>query len=144
MCTCVLRESNPNAVNVQPTGKPVKGSSLLRSYSAPMPQSPSLEVANQDNDQEQIVVPQSEKINIFRTTSDEVDEELEDMWTLKRANPVFDEDDDDFEVSPSKRARTFTYFDAVPESRDDELSEPQLISWSSRVNEDKYGFNLGN
>lgn len=47
--------------------------------------------------------------SIFRTQSSlEVDGELEDLWTLKRANPVLgegdsdDEDDDEYK-SPSKR-----------------------------------------
>lgn len=143
MCNCVLRETN-NAVNIHQTGKPAKSSSLLRSYSAPMPQSPPLVRETEAENKEQITETQNNNIDIFRETSDEVSEELEDMWTLKRANPVFDEDDDDFEASPSKRARTFTYFDAVPESRDDELSESQIIYWDDRLIEKNCGFNFDN
>lgn len=51
-------------------------------------------------------------------------EEMEDMLTLKRAKPVFDESDDEsFFVPPTKRQRTNS--DAI-----------QTISWSDRLRED--------
>jgi hypothetical protein len=66
---------------------------------------------------EEIACEQSSSENIFRQPSLAGDStsELEDMWTLKRANPIFsvlDDDSDDEEdeaelyASPSKRQRT--------------------------------------
>mmetsp|Transcript_13200 Transcript_13200/g.20125 ORF Transcript_13200/g.20125 Transcript_13200/m.20125 type:complete len:172 (+) Transcript_13200:2670-3185(+) len=135
-----FKSLSTNTPSKPKTGKPTKTSSLLRSYSAPTPQSPPLVRETEAENKEQITETQNNNIDIFRETSDEATEELEAMWTLKRANPVFDEDDDDFEASPSKRAKTFTYFDAIPESRDDELSESQIIYWDDRLIEENCGF----
>lgn len=65
---------------------------------------------------EETACEQSCSENIFRQPSREEDStsELEDMWTLKRANPIFsildDDDDEELEAdlyeSPTKRPRT--------------------------------------
>jgi hypothetical protein len=57
---------------------------------------------------------------------DDLDDE-EDMFALKRANPVYDSDDDEEEIfSPAKRRRT---------------GEPTVISWCDPVDKDEiYGF----
>ncbi|KAI2503992.1 hypothetical protein MHU86_10425 [Fragilaria crotonensis] len=86
---------------LQSSTQPLKP--LLRSASAPLVPSPTREVQPH---QAQIAtgLPRS----IFRSNSTSL--ELEDMWTLKRASPVFDLDDEDVEESlesPSKRVRTF-------------------------------------
>jgi hypothetical protein len=68
-------------------------------------------------------------LNIFRQASwaQDANSEMEDMWTLKRANSVFsvlDLDDDELDAeaelyaSPTKRART------------------QVISWTDKVSEE--------
>lgn len=46
----------------------------------------------------------SERPSIFREMADFDDRE--DMMSLKRANPVYDSDDDDYLVVPTKRQRT--------------------------------------
>ncbi len=64
---------------------------------------------------EEIACEQSRSENIFRHPSqaEESNSEMEEMWTLKRANPIFsilDEEDEEDEAelyaSPSKRQRT--------------------------------------
>ena len=58
----------------------------------------------------------SEK-RVFRTEWETSDPQLDSMWTLKRANPVADSDDDEFHEmyeSPSKRSRkTLELFDSL-------------------------------
>jgi hypothetical protein len=72
-------------------------------------------VSEEEIMKEEISCEQSCTENIFRQPSqaEESNSELEDMWTLKRANPIFsilDEDDEEDEAelyaSPSKRPRT--------------------------------------
>eukprot|EP00548_Thalassiothrix_antarctica_P013431 CAMPEP_0194171426 /NCGR_PEP_ID=MMETSP0154-20130528/6016_1 /TAXON_ID=1049557 /ORGANISM="Thalassiothrix antarctica, Strain L6-D1" /LENGTH=180 /DNA_ID=CAMNT_0038883733 /DNA_START=60 /DNA_END=602 /DNA_ORIENTATION=- len=134
---------------VQPTtDKPMK-SVLQRTYSAPLPQSPPL-VVEKEEKQEEHSCSENQEVKFFRTTSsldelDDFDDELEEMWTLKRANPVFDEEDEDEGaecLTPSKRAKTYTYFDKVPETRDEEPSERQIVDWNDRLNEGESGFSL--
>eukprot|EP00339_Tiarina_fusa_P023813 CAMPEP_0117032272 /NCGR_PEP_ID=MMETSP0472-20121206/23138_1 /TAXON_ID=693140 ORGANISM="Tiarina fusus, Strain LIS" /NCGR_SAMPLE_ID=MMETSP0472 /ASSEMBLY_ACC=CAM_ASM_000603 /LENGTH=168 /DNA_ID=CAMNT_0004740847 /DNA_START=116 /DNA_END=622 /DNA_ORIENTATION=+ len=57
---------------------------------------------------------------IFRRRADLEDEE--DMFVLKRANPVYDSDDDDEVFSPAKRQRT---------------GEPTVLSWCDQIDEDE-------
>jgi hypothetical protein len=60
-------------------------------------------------------------IPVFRRRSDIEDEE--DMYLIKRANPVYDSDDDDTNLfTPAKRQRT---------------GEPTMLSWYHRVDEDE-------
>lgn len=130
--TLVLRSSN--ALNVKSSTQPLKP--LLRSASAPLVPSPTREVQPH---QAQIAtgLPRS----IFRSNSTSL--ELEDMWTLKRASPVFDLDDEDVEESlesPSKRVRTF--FIPFPEERDSESSSRQRLPWDCKIREDENGFHL--
>jgi hypothetical protein len=91
---------------------------------------------------EEIACEQSSNENIFRQPSQAEDSnsEMEEMWTLKRANPIFsmlDEDDEEDEAelyaSPSKRQRTQML------SMADQVSGESSISFlfsadSSRVN----------
>ncbi|KAI2503707.1 hypothetical protein MHU86_10767 [Fragilaria crotonensis] len=119
---------------LQSSTQPLKP--LLRSASAPLVPSPTREVQPH---QAQIAtgLPRS----IFRSNSTSL--ELEDMWTLKRASPVFDLDDEDVEESlesPSKRVRTF--FIPFPEERDSESSSRQRLPWDCKIREDENGFHL--
>jgi len=139
-----LSTNTPSKVQ-QTTNKPVKSSlqrTLQRTYSAPLPQSPPIFVEKEKKQEEQSSSENKEEI--FNTSSRlEFDEELEDLWTLKRANPIDeDEEDDELLSSPTKRARTYTYFDEVPETRDEEPSERQILGWNDRITEDKSGFSL--
>jgi hypothetical protein len=63
---------------------------------------------------------------IFRRQWIAETEELDDMWTLKRASPIFDEDEQPYE-SPSKRSRTTQLYwkDRLSEE------EPFLLSTES-------------
>jgi hypothetical protein len=64
---------------------------------------------------------------VFRRRADLEDEE--DMFVLKRANPVYDSDDDDENFSPAKRQRT---------------GEPSVLSWCDQIDEDEIdGFAFG-
>jgi hypothetical protein len=74
-------------------------------------------VSEEEIMKEEIACEQCSNMNIFRQPSmaEESNSELEEMWTLKRANPIFsvlDDDSDDEEceaelyASPSKRQRT--------------------------------------
>lgn len=58
------------------------------------------------------------RLAVFRDMADFDDRE--DMMVLKRANPVYDSDDEDFMAAPSKRQRTST-------------SSSMVLSWSSQV-----------
>mmetsp|Transcript_14442 Transcript_14442/g.20129 ORF Transcript_14442/g.20129 Transcript_14442/m.20129 type:complete len:146 (+) Transcript_14442:677-1114(+) len=72
-----------------------------------------------------------------------MDNQLQDMLALKRANPIFDSDDEEDYESPTKKVRTF---DA--DVRDDELSQEQrtieqILDWDDRQAEDEIeGFQL--
>jgi hypothetical protein len=82
---------------------------------------------------EEMACEQSSSENIFRQPSRTEDStsELEDMWTLKRANPIFSVLDDDFDEefeadfyeSPTKRARTQTL------SLGDQLSDVSSLAF---------------
>jgi hypothetical protein len=150
--TLVLRDSN-NVINVQQTRKPNKV--LLRSLSAPLPQSPPMAFFGKpkENSFQDLVAPvESSKEDltepsIFRTDSSwsTMDAEQEEMWTLKRANPIYDSDDEDEESmeSPSKRLRN-TYFDVIPEARDDEEDfeddrQIKPLFMQAQISEDKHG-----
>lgn len=71
-------------------------------------------VSEEEIIKEEITCEQNSSENIFRQPSraDDVTSELEGMWTLKRANPIFSvlDDDDEYDAelyaSPSKRPRT--------------------------------------
>jgi hypothetical protein len=74
-------------------------------------------VSEEEIMKEEIACEQSSNENIFRQLSlaEDPTSELEEMWTLKRANPIFsalddDSDDEEYEAelyaSPSKRQRT--------------------------------------
>lgn len=146
--TLVLRDSN-NVVNVQQTRKPNKV--LLRSLSAPLPQSPPMAFFGKpkENSFHDLVAPvESSKEDmtepsIFRTDSSSMDAEQEEMWTLKRANPIYDSDDEESMESPSKRLRN-TYFDVIPEARDDEedFEDDRQITplfMHAQISEDEHG-----
>ena len=71
--------------------------------------------------------PVSERPSIFRARSLSQDYD-DDMFTLKRANPVYDSEDEDLFASPAKRQRT---------------CEPTVLDWGKRLEEDEtHGFNL--
>jgi hypothetical protein len=99
-------------------------------------------VSEEEIMKEEISCEQSCTENIFRQPSHEEDSnsELEDMWTLKRANPIFsilDEDDEEDEAelyaSPSKRPRTQML--SLADQVSDECSISFLLSAdSSRIN----------
>jgi hypothetical protein len=72
-------------------------------------------VSEEEIIKEEMVCEQSSNENIFRHASraEDTTSELEEMWTLKRANPIFsmlDDDDEEYEAelyaSPTKRPRT--------------------------------------
>jgi hypothetical protein len=74
-------------------------------------------VSEEEIMKEEIACEQSSNENIFRQLSlaEDPTSDLEEMWTLKRANPIFsalddDSDDEEYEAelyaSPSKRQRT--------------------------------------
>lgn len=63
---------------------------------------------------------ESQRAPIFRQQSNLDD--IESLLVLKRANPVYDSDDEEFPQSPSKRQRT---------------SDRSQIFWSDRVQEDE-------
>ena len=66
---------------------------------------------------------------IFRRSRSDLDDEEEDMFVLKRANPVYDSDDEDYMASPAKRQRT---------------GEPTVLDWGARLSENEVdGFTLG-
>jgi hypothetical protein len=74
-----------------------------------------------------------------------MDAEQEEMWTLKRANPIYDSDDEDEESmeSPLKRLRN-TYFDVIPEARDDEEDfeddrQIKPLFMQAQISEDNHG-----
>ena len=130
--TLVLRSSN--ALNIKSASQPLKP--LQRSVSAQLMPSPENE-AQPHQAQIATGLPRS----IFRSSSSSL--ELEDMWTLKRASPVFDLEDEDREESPespSKRVRTF--FIPFPEERDAESSTRQRLPWDCKSREDENGFHL--
>ena len=55
---------------------------------------------------------------------------LEDMWTLKRANPVDDDDEDELQetyASPTKRSRTSRLFLESRVYQDDDDDEPIVL-----------------
>jgi hypothetical protein len=81
-------------------------------------------------------LPQS----VFRT--EPASHELEDMWTLKRATPIFDEEEEEEESleSPTKRSRTF--FIPFPEERDADSTIRHGLSWDCQIREDENGFTL--
>eukprot|EP00980_Cylindrotheca_fusiformis_P004520 scaffold961_cov122-Cylindrotheca_fusiformis.AAC.28 len=63
--------------------------------------------------------------SIFRERAD-VDDTEEDMFVLKRANPVYDSDDDEEEYcTPPKRQRT-----------------NQVLQWGEQVNFGSHGFSI--
>jgi hypothetical protein len=68
-----------------------------------------------------------ERPSIFRQRA-EIDEAQEDMFVLKRANPVYDSDEEDdlsSYCSPSKRQRT-----------------DQVLQWGDKVSDGNVGFSL--
>lgn len=137
--TRVLRDTNAvNIQSIQNLSKPMKPL-FSRSVSAPLPQSPVLEERPTEVD-----TVDSEVASIFRATT--ISEEPEDMWTLKRATPI-DESEDEESVylmeSPTKRIRrTFSFYDPFPESRDEEESQIVELSWNTQICETASGFNL--
>jgi hypothetical protein len=62
--------------------------------------------------------------SIFRRRADvsEQDEQDDDMFVLKRANPVYESDDDDYMASPAKRQRT---------------TEPSVLHWGDQLSDDE-------
>jgi hypothetical protein len=68
----------------------------------------------------------TQRPSIFRRQGDFEDQE--DMFVLKRANPVYDSDDEDYLSSPAKRQRT---------------TGPTVLSWGEVLQEDDTdGFTL--
>lgn len=65
--------------------------------------------------------------SIFREMADYDDQD--DMLVLKRANPVYDSDDEDYMAAPAKRQRTTT----------SSSSSSMVLSWSSQVSSDPSG-----
>ena len=57
-----------------------------------------------------------------RTGADDQDEQDNDMFVLKRANPVYDSKDDYYMASPSKRQRT---------------TEPSVLHWGDQLSDDE-------
>lgn len=137
--TRVLRDTTAvNIQSIQNLSKPMKPL-FSRSVSAPLPQSPVL-----DERPIEVETVASEVASIFRSTT--ISEEPEDMWTLKRATPI-DESEDEESVclmeSPTKRIRrTFSFYDPFPESRDEEESQIVELSWNTQICETESGFNL--
>lgn len=67
------------------------------------------------------------RLPIFRQQVN-IDDDDDDMFVLKRANPVYDSDDEDYFCSPSKRQRT---------------AEPTCLDWEERLSEcESNGFTL--
>ena len=129
--TLVLRASN--ALNIKPSMQPLKP--------LPKPVS-STSILSPPNDARpvQAQVAAGSPLSIFRSRA--LPLELEDMWTLKRASPIFDEDDEDeCQESPSKRVRT-TCFLPFPEERDTQSSVRQRLPWDCKIREDENGFHL--
>mmetsp|Transcript_36007 Transcript_36007/g.103561 ORF Transcript_36007/g.103561 Transcript_36007/m.103561 type:complete len:160 (-) Transcript_36007:10-489(-) len=62
--------------------------------------------------------------SIFRRRSDVDDDDTEDMFVLKRANPVYDSEDEDEFSTPSKRQRK---------------SEPETLHWDNQMSDDELG-----
>jgi hypothetical protein len=81
---------------------------------------------------------------VFRTASSTINEK-EEMWTLKRASPVFEdegsESDDEYLESPTKRMRT-SFFLPVPNDLSLDASKGQVISWEFQVRESETGFDI--
>lgn len=129
--TFVLRASN--ALNIKPSTQPLKP--LPRSASVLSAPTPPKEVRS---GQTQVTI--GSPLSVFR--SNPVSLDLDEMWTLKRASPVFDEEDEEeFEESPTKRVRT-TFFVPFPEERDTQQSVRQGLPWDCKVREDENGFHL--
>lgn len=66
--------------------------------------------------------------SIFRRRTDLEDEDDGDMLVLKRANPVYDSDDEEFMSSPPKRLRT--------------SSESTVLTWDDRMSVTEDDFSL--
>jgi hypothetical protein len=127
----ILRDSN-SSLNIQTSSINKPSKPLYRSLSAPVVRSATPEV-EEDKSIQDSTPAQSQYI--FRSAA--ISEDLNDMWTLKRANPVFDEDDDEPMESPTKRTRT------TLEGRDEvEASDRQILTWSAQIVEDENGFSI--
>jgi len=84
-----LSTNTPSKVQ-QTRSKPVK-SVLQQTYPAPLPQSAPILVEKEVKEEEE----QSRSENKEETLSllEEFDEEQEELWTLKRANPIGEDDE---------------------------------------------------
>lgn len=93
---------------------------LPQSYKPPMPTTFVMETRNDVEDREEPPRPVFRRRQVWL----DEDDELNDIWSLKRANPVIDEDDEEPNVyeSPSKRPRVLQL---QPSCSDDE--EPPLF-----------------
>jgi hypothetical protein len=125
----ILRDSNA-LLNVQSSSVSKPSKPLYRSLSAPIVRSATPEF-EEDAPIHDSVPAQSQYI--FRSTA--ISEDLDNMWTLKRANPVFDEDDEPIE-SPTKRTRTLEARDEV------DASDRQILTWSAQIVENENGFSI--
>jgi hypothetical protein len=124
-----------NVLSIQSTKQDLKP--ILISVSAPAsPQSPTLK---DKRSMEGTATPQPEQLFPSAGASDE----LKDMRTLRRATPIFDEDDEEdyFESPTTKRSRS-TFFDLSPQERDAQSSGLQELSWNFQIQEDENGFPL--
>jgi hypothetical protein len=115
--------------------KQATAKSVTRSFSVPMPSTSSSE-----SSETRISETLPEFGTLFRTSSNA--DTNEEMWTLKRASPVFDdESDDECLESPAKRIRS-TYFLPLPDDSSLEMSNGQKLSWEFRIRESENGFDI--
>mmetsp|Transcript_8194 Transcript_8194/g.11816 ORF Transcript_8194/g.11816 Transcript_8194/m.11816 type:complete len:143 (-) Transcript_8194:251-679(-) len=135
----VLSSLNNRIVNV-PTFQAKKSNSLNKTRKTVSVINRQTKASTEQKEQ----VCQEEPRPVFRESPFlSMDNQLQDMLTLKRANPIFDSEDEEDYESPTKRVRTF---DA--DTRDDELSQDQrtieqILDWDDRQVEDEIeGFQL--
>lgn len=136
----VLREVG--ALNLQPDTPPAVHKQKMQPPST-YPPMPSL-YKSRSNSSDQS--DHKENPAIFFSATKEIPEHLEELWTLKRATPIDEEDTEPWLESPSKRLRrTFSFFDPVPESRDDEEDSHHRVkelSASVQIQEEQDGFTV--
>jgi hypothetical protein len=119
--------------------KQATAKSVTRSFSVPMPSNTEM-TSSSESSETRISEILPEFGTLFRTSSNA--DTNEEMWTLKRASPVFDdESDDECLESPSKRIRS-TYFLPLPDDSSLEMSNGQKLSWEFRIRESENGFDV--
>ncbi len=93
-------QPNPLKSRVDVQGKPIMLSENSPAWSSVLKETRTLSL-----DSESDVVSQSSIFRRRTTTTSDRDENDGDMFALKRANPVYESDDEDYFASPSKRQR---------------------------------------